>query len=70
MINGHIHTNVGNTSSAMCSIWSYSNGFNYTPTVRNNGKRDKIPKTTLFTENKITISTEEKIETKTEKGGN
>lgn len=70
MINGHIHTNVGNTGSLMCFIWSYSNDYNYIPNIKNGNRGSEIPKTTLFTENKITISTEEKIETKTEKGGN
>jgi hypothetical protein len=59
--------NVGNSSSVMCPVWSYSNDYNYIPNIKNGGKADKIPKTTIF-ESKITISTEEK--TKTEKGGN
>jgi len=70
MINGPTYSNVGNISSVMCSVWSYSNDYNYIPNIKNGNRVDEIPKTTLFTENKITISTEEKIETKTEKGGN
>ena len=59
-------TNVGNSSSVMRPVWSYSNGCNYIPNIKENF--NFAIHLAYFTKNKITISTEEKRTTK--KGGN
>ena len=68
MINDSTDRNTRDIGHTNGSIWSYSDGFIYTPSDKTTFEwGSTICKTTLF-ENKITISTEEK--NKTEKGGN
>ena len=70
MKNDSTNRNIRNISCNHGNIWSYSNGYNYTPTDKTPFRGSSpIYKTILF-QNKITISTKEKTETKTEKGGN